>query len=304
MIHEGIIWKCATPWISKHVRYQKSCTEILQATCSIIKTSRNNLQSCASVNHLDPIWFPVECFASSIFKLQICLALEISCKNLRSGHADLILDPLAKLVPSWHYDYWAVLHVKQVVFADHQKSKLFAGEIMVCPVLFAPLKAVEVRSSVVLLPCVLGSMAYLPQYSHREPSIKLGFWKGRRQSLEAKPQLIKSENHVAACDPLETSTRCWQREEFVRMEVTWTFLDPYRVLYITIASFVFDWSFKQNVCFLKNSLLLILLWFWFIFLSQMLHRWSCQSRRLGVSLCSEWPIFCTCLHNVSTKTRS
>ena len=189
-------------------------------------------------------------------------------------------------------------------FLRTTKSRNFSPEKSWFAQFCSPLQAVEVRSSVVLLPCVLGSMAYLPQYSHREPSIKLGFWKGRRQSLEAKPQLIKSENHVAACDPLETSTRCWQREEFVRMEVIWTFLDPYRVLYITIASFVFDWSFKQNVCFLKNSLLLILLWFWFIFLSQMLHRWSCQSRRLGVSLCSEWPIFCTCLHNVSTKTRS
>ena len=74
---------------------------------------------------------------------------------------------------------------------------------MLYPALFAPLKAVEVRSSVVLLPCVLGSMAYLPQYSHREPSIKLGFWKGSRESLDEMTQLIKSENHFAACAPLE-----------------------------------------------------------------------------------------------------
>jgi len=31
--------------------------------------------------------------------------------TILSGHADMILDPLAKLVPSWHYDYWCVFAV-------------------------------------------------------------------------------------------------------------------------------------------------------------------------------------------------
>ena len=29
--------------------------------------------------------------------------------HLRSGHTDLILDPLVKLLPAAHYDYWCVL---------------------------------------------------------------------------------------------------------------------------------------------------------------------------------------------------
>ena len=28
--------------------------------------------------------------------------------ELRSGHTDLILDPLVKLMPASHYDYWCV----------------------------------------------------------------------------------------------------------------------------------------------------------------------------------------------------
>ncbi len=63
------IWKCPTIYPESQKMYQKSCAEILQATCSIIKTSRNNFQSCGSVNHLDPM-VPMQWNVSSIFKHQ------------------------------------------------------------------------------------------------------------------------------------------------------------------------------------------------------------------------------------------
>ena len=280
MIHEGI-WKCPTPWISKHV--SEIVQRDLQATCSIIKTSRNNLQSCASVNHLSDI-------SQSFF-----------------GNVKIWgLDTQIWFWILWQSSYRLGTMTIGACYTSSKSSKLFAGEIMVCPVLFAPLKAVEVRSSVVLLPCVLGSMAYLPQWSHREPSIKLGFLE--RSKTKFRGNASSDQIRKSCCclcslrnfNKMLTKGRIRQGSvDGSHMDVPWSVSHPVR----RDCKFCLWLKLQTERLFFIHSLL-ILLWFWFIFFSQVLHRWSCQSRCLGVSVCSEWPIFCTCLQKVSTKIRS